>query len=112
MTKFVMNWCKMMFTQNGRAIQVRTGLCQEGVLRAKGTGKEMTEIISGASLFGPNQLVELEENIVYLNRREVSFVNKEVNRLLKARVEETKRKKKAGIPPPPTPGKIAYAVYQ
>ena len=53
-----------------------------------------------------------EENTIFLNRREASFINKEVHRLLKSKLAETERKKKAGIPLPPEPGKIAYAVYQ
>lgn len=113
MTQFVINWCKVMFTQTSSAVRVRTGLCQEGALSAHGVIPfEESEIISSSSLFAKNPLVELEENTVYLNRREASFVNKEVARLLKAKITENKRKKKAGIPLPPEPGKIAYAVYQ
>lgn len=113
MTQFVINWCKILFTQNNSAIRVRTGLCQKGALSAHRTLlREEPEIISTISLFQQNPLVELEENTIYLNRREASFVNKEVQRLLKAQLAEVQRKKKEGIPAPPTPGKIAYAVYQ
>ena len=114
MTAFIVNWCKIMFTQNRQAIRVNTAMCQGGAVSAR--GKVVTspdyEVVSTASLFAPNSIICLEENTVYLNRRETSFVNKEVRRLLKAKVAETQRKKKAGVPMPPEPGKIAYAVYQ
>jgi len=114
MTAFIINWCKIMFTQDNRAIRVNTAMCQGGAVSAR--GKVIThpdyEIISNSPLFAPSLSVNLEENTVYLNRREASFVNKEVRRLLKAKLAETQRKKKAGIPLPPEPGKIAYAVYQ
>ena len=114
MTAFIINWCKIMFTQDGQAIHVHTAMCQGGAVSAR--GKVATspdyEVVSSHSLFAPGLAVQLEENTVYLNRRESSFVNKEVRRLLKAKSAETKRKKKAGIPLPPEPGKIAYAVYQ
>ena len=113
MTQFLMNWCKIMFTQTKGAIRVRTGMSQEGTLSARRVVDfEEPEVVSTTSLFAKNPLVELEENTIYLNRREASFVNKEVSRLLKAKVAESKRKKKAGIPLPPEPGKVAYAVYQ
>lgn len=113
MTQFVIHWCKMMFTQSGSAVRVKTGSCQEGALSAQGIlPKEKPEIISSISLFDNTPFVEVEENTIYLNRRETSFVNREVQRLLKAKLHETQRKKKAGIPLPPEPGKIVYAVYQ
>lgn len=114
MTAFIINWCKIMFTQDGKSIRVNTATCQGGAVSAR--GKVVTspdyEVVSSHSLFGADPTIHLEENIVYLNRREASFVNKEVRRLLKAKLAETKRKKKAGVPLPPEPGKIAYAVYQ
>ncbi len=114
MTAFIINWCKIMFTQNGQSIRVNTAMCQGGAVSAR--GKVITspdvEVVSSQPLFVRNPLVSLEENTVYLNRREASFVNKEVRRLLKAKLAETQRKKKAGVPLPPEPGKIAYAVYQ
>ena len=113
MTQILINWCKIMFTQTNGAVRVRTGLCQEGALSARGiVSFEEPIIVSSSSLFAKNPFVELEQNTVYLNRREASFVNKEVQRLLKAKLAETLRKKKAGIPLPPEPGKITYAVYQ
>ncbi len=113
MTQFVINWCKIMFTQTKGAIRVHTGMSQEGALSARCVMDfEEPEVISTASLFAKNPLVELEENTIYLNRREASFVSKEVARLLRAKVAENKRKKQVGIPLPPEPGKIAYAVYQ
>ena len=113
MTQLLINWYKIMFTQTNKAIRVHTGLCQEGALSARGrVQKEEPEVISSLSLFAKNPLVELEENTIYLNRREASFVNRKVQQMLKAKLAETNRKKKAGIPLPPEPGKIAYAVYQ
>ena len=114
MTTFIINWCKIMFTQDGHSIRVRTAMCQGGAVSARGKAviSPDYEIVSTASLFAPDSTVEVEENTVYLNRREASFVNKEVRRLLKAKLAETQRKKKAGVPLPPEPGKIAYAVYQ
>lgn len=113
MTALIINWCKIMFTQNANAIRVHTATCQGGAVSTWRRGmRNDIEMISSHSLFPQDPTVHLEENIVYLNRREASFVNKEVNRLLKAKIAETKRKKKAGVPLPPEPGKIAYAVYQ
>ncbi len=114
MTTFIMNWCKIMFTQNNGAIRVRTATCQGGAVSARGkvSTSDDFEVVSSDTLFTHDPAVHLEENIIYLNRREASFVNKEVRRLLKAKLAETQRKKKAGVPPPPEPGKIAYAVYQ
>ena len=114
MTAFIINWCKIMFTQDGKSIRVHTAMCQGGAVSARGkvVASADVEVISSQPLFTRDSLVSLEENTVYLNRREASFVNKEVRRLLKAKLVETQRKKKAGVPLPPEPGKIAYAVYQ
>lgn len=114
MTTLFINWCKMMFTQNGNSIRVSTGVCQEGAMSARGqvTQSQAEDILTVASLFAPNPLVELQENTVFLNRKEVSFINKEVKVLLKNQIREMEHKKRMGIPPPPAPGKIAYAVYQ
>ena len=115
MTAFIINWCKIMFTQDNHAIRVRTAICQGGgavSARREASTSPDCEIVSDSPLFMSDLSVNLEENTIYLNRRETSFVNKEVRRLLKAKLAETQRKKKAGIPLPPTPGKIAYAVYQ
>ena len=104
-----------MFTQSNHSIRVNTAICQGGAA-VSARGKIVThpdcEVVSSSYLFGPDPSIHLEENTVYLNRREASFINKEVRRLLKAQSIETKRKKKAGVPLPPEPGKIAYAVYQ
>ena len=113
MAAFIINWCKIMF-KDGGSIRVNTAMCQGGAVSARGrvfTSPEY-EVVSNQSLFTPDPAIHLEENIIYLNRRGASFVNKEVRRLLKAKVAETARKKKAGVPLPPEPGKIAYAVYQ
>ncbi len=93
--KRMLRWCKMMFTQ--KSGQVRLG---------KATPAEKPEVISNTPT------VQVEESTIFLNRREASFINKEVHRLLKAKVAEEERKRKAGIPAPPTPGKITYGVYQ
>ncbi|MBP5430177.1 MAG: hypothetical protein J6Y25_04795 [Elusimicrobiaceae bacterium] len=113
MKAFIINWCKMMFTQNSGSIHVRTATCQGGVVSAFSRKKypaHTPEIVSNTLFGGPT--VRLEENTIHLNRRECSFVNKEVHRLLRAQRQEMIRKRKAGIPLPPEPGKIAYAVYQ
>lgn len=55
--------------------------------------------------------VRLSESIVILNDKEAAFVDLETKRLLRYQKTEAQRKRKLGIPPPPTPGKIAYAVY-
>ena len=57
------------------------------------------------------RLFRIREQIVYLSDEEDAFVALESRRLLRARRQEAKRKKRLGIPPPPAPGKIAYAVY-
>ena len=113
MATFIINWCKIMFTQNGRSIHVSTASCRGGAVSARRHGMYTnTQVVSTRSLFFQDPAVHLEENTIYLNRREASFINKEVRRLLKAKLAETERKKKAGVPLPPQPGKIAYAVYQ
>ena len=115
MKTFVLNWCKMMFTQTKGAIRVRTASCQSGALTARRhtpvVPSPETEVISKSELFAKEALVSVEENTIFLNRKEASFINKEVRRLLKAKLAETERKKKQGIPNPPEPGKITYAVY-
>ncbi len=112
MTAFIINWCKIMFTQDDKSIRVNTALCQNGAVSARGKVATSPDYEIVSSLFTHDPAVHLEENTVYLNRREASFVNKEMRRLLKAKQVETQRKKKAGVPLPPEPGKIAYAVYQ
>ena len=105
-----------MFTQTNSAIQVNTAQCQSGVVSAKRTSPrvEEPEVVSSVTVRYPANppTVSLEENTIYLNRTESTFINKEVRRLLKAQLAEVQRKKKAHIPLPPAPGKIAYAVYQ
>ena len=59
----------------------------------------------------PHQLVSVREKIILLSDEEAAFVALETRRLLRAQRQEAKRKRRQGIPPPPTPGKIAYAVY-
>lgn len=53
----------------------------------------------------------IQEQIICLSEQEAAFVALETSRLLRAQRQEAKRKKRLGIPPPPAPGKIAYAVY-
>lgn len=108
--KQIFTWCTHMFRQNDGVIRVRTASCQNGALSALRHTEEPVEVVSNHS--EKNTPVTLEENTIFLNRKEASFINKEVRRLLKAQVAEVERKKKAGIPLPPEPGKIAYAVYQ
>lgn len=55
--------------------------------------------------------VSVQEQIIFLSDEEAAFVALETRRLLRAQRQEAQRKKRMGIPPPPTPGKIAYAVY-
>ena len=71
-------------------------------------GKENQEPVE---VISTSPVVKVEESTIFLNRREASFINREVRRLLKAKLAEEERKKKAGIPSPPEPGKITYAVY-
>ena len=108
--KQILTWCTYLFKQNDGVIRVRTASCQNGALSAMRHTKEPVEVVSSKP--AKNTPVTLEENTIFLNRREASFINKEVHRLLKSKLAETERKKKAGIPLPPEPGKIAYAVYQ
>lgn len=72
-------------------------------------GKKAT---SEPEIVSTDPIVQVEENTIFLNRREASFINKEVRRVLKAKVAEEERRKRKGIPSPPEPGKITYAVYQ
>ena len=108
--KQIFTWCTQMFRPNDGVIRVRTASCQNGALSALRHTEEPVEVVS--SWPSKNTPVTLEENTIFLNRREASFINKEVHRLLKSKLAETERRKKAGIPPPPEPGKITYAVYQ
>ncbi len=55
--------------------------------------------------------VHVQEQIIYLSEEEAAYVALETRRLLRAQRQEAKRKRRLGIPPSPTPGKIAYAVY-
>lgn len=55
--------------------------------------------------------VSVQEQIIFLSDEEAAFVALETRRLLRAQRQEAQRKKRMGVPPPPTPGKIAYAVY-
>lgn len=55
--------------------------------------------------------VSVREQIISLSEEEAAFVALESRRLLRAQRQEAKRKRRLGIPPPPTPGKISYAVY-
>jgi len=91
--KRIFSWCKMMFTQ--KSGRVRWGKATQ----------ETPEVISDTLN------VQVEENTIFLNRRESSFINKELHRLLKAKMAEEELRKKKGIPSPPEPGKITYAVY-
>lgn len=51
------------------------------------------------------------EQIVALSDEEAAWVAIESMRLMRHRRREEARKRALGIPPPPTPGKICYAVY-
>lgn len=53
----------------------------------------------------------LTEATVSLSDEEAAWVALESMRLLRDRRKEEARKRALGIPPPPTPGKIFYAVY-
>ena len=53
----------------------------------------------------------VREQIISLSEEEAAFVALETRRLLRAQRQEAKRKRRLGIPPPPTPGRISYAVY-
>lgn len=92
--KQIWNWCKMMFTQKSGRVSFSKG------------SPEVPEIISSSPA------VHVEENTIFLNRREAAFINKEVHRILKAKIAEEEQRKRKGIPAPPQPGKITYAVYQ
>lgn len=56
-------------------------------------------------------LCALRESIISLSDEEAAWVALESLRLMKSRRKEEARKRALGIPPPPTPGKISYAVY-
>lgn len=92
--KQILNWFKMMVTQKSGRVLIGN------------KNREMPEVVSNAIS------VQLEENTIFLNRREAAFINKEVHRLLKAKLAEEKRRKQHGVPSRPAPGKITYAVYQ
>lgn len=53
----------------------------------------------------------LSERIIALSGEEAAWVAQESRRLMKMREQEEARRRALGIPPPPTPGKISYAVY-
>ncbi len=116
MKNFIINWCKVMFTQTNGSIRVRTASCQNGVLSAVRHEDtpltEEPEVISTSSWLNQTPILSIEENTIYLNRRETSFVYKEARRLLKTKAVRQHRQQQAGVPLPPQPGKIAYAVYQ
>ena len=103
-----------MFTQTNGSIRVRTASCQNGVLsalrQAVPTGD--IEVVSNVSFKGQTPILSIEENTVYLNRTESSFVQKEARQLLKIQAARQRRQQLAGIPLPPKPGKISYVVYQ
>ncbi len=100
-----------MFKQTHGAIRVRTASCQEGALFAKRSVPADIEIISSEHPIGM-PLISLQEYTIYLNRGESSFISKEVRRMIKAKIRQDQQRQRAHIPPPPTPGKINYAVYQ
>ncbi len=54
----------------------------------------------------------VQEQIVLLSAEEAAIVDLQTRRLLRAQRLDARRKRAQGIPPPPAPGKIAYAVYQ
>lgn len=93
--KQFLSWCKMMFTQKSGRVHL---------------GKETPEAPEIISNVLPS--LQVEENTIFLNRREAAFINKELHRLLKAKVNQEERRRKKGVPTPPAPGKITYAVYQ
>ena len=107
--KQILSWCASMFRQNDGVIRVRTASCQNGALSALRHTDHATKLFYNRHCTTP---ISLEENIVFLNRKEALFIDQEVHRLLKSKLAETERKKKEGIPLPPAPGKITYAVYQ
>ena len=103
-----------MFTQTNGSIRVRTASCQNGALSARrqGASSNNIEVVSNMEFAGPAPILSIEENTIYLNRSESSFIHKEARRMLKTQAVHTRRQRKAGVPLPPEPGKIAYAVYQ
>jgi len=54
---------------------------------------------------------ELSEQIIMLTAEEAAWVNVQSRRVMRLRRREAARKRALGVPPPPTPGNIAYAVY-
>jgi len=54
---------------------------------------------------------QVQEHTVVLTRPEADYVEEQTHHLLRWQKEEALRKRKMGIPPPPTPGRIFYAVY-
>lgn len=51
------------------------------------------------------------ERIILLSPEEAAWVSVESAQLMRLRRQEEARRRSLGIPPPPTPGKICYAVY-
>ena len=85
--KKLLTWCKKMFMQ-------KSG-----------------QVVLGKKVPAQKPVVQVEENTIFLNRREAGFINKEVHRLLKEKIAQAQRRKEKKIPAPPAPGKITYAVY-
>ncbi len=56
-------------------------------------------------------LSQVKEHTVLLSRPEAAYVEEQIHQLLLWQKEEALRKRRMGIPPPPTPGRISYAVY-
>ena len=92
--KQILNWCKTIVTQ------------KSGRVRLGKDTQQAPEIISNIPT------VQVEENTIFLNRRESAFINKELHRLLKAKVAEEELRKKKGMPARKKKKKITYAVYQ
>lgn len=53
----------------------------------------------------------LSERTIGLNQEEAAFIERQTCQLLRWQKAENVRRHRLGIPPPPVPGKIAYAVY-
>ena len=114
MKNLIINWCKVMFTQTNGSIRVRTASCQGGVLSAlrQAPATNDVEVVSNVPFNRRAPILSIEENTIYLNRTEASFVQKEARQLLRNQAARQHRQRQAGIPLPPQPGKISYAVYQ
>jgi hypothetical protein len=56
-------------------------------------------------------LPQVQAHTVWLSRPEADYVEEQTYQLLRWQKEEALRKRRMGIPPPPTPGRISYAVY-